>query len=271
MKTLSMLAAMFAFLVVWSGPAQAQQAPKEELNALRSEIEALKEDQARIRRELKEIKAIVQGRASARQNPSGPVRVSVDGDPYKGSPTAPITIVEFSDYQCPYCARHVRETLPELEQQYIETGKVKYVFRDFPLSSIHAHAFKAAEAASCAGEQGRYWEMHDHLFTNRKALSQENLAHHAQTVGLNAGLFTECLNSGRTAPEIRKDLMAGQKAGVRGTPTFFIGRTVPGSSSITALVMLRGAKPYEQFQQTVEAILKGQEHEQRLAPPEPRP
>jgi protein-disulfide isomerase len=100
------------------------------------------------------------------------VVLNLKGDPFKGEKNAKVTLVEFSDYQCPFCARHVRATLPPLESEYIATGKIKYVFRNFPIASIHPLAFKAHEAANCSGEQDKYWEMHDRLFANSKALGQ---------------------------------------------------------------------------------------------------
>ena len=132
---------------------------------LPAQIDALKEGQAKIRQELQEIKGLLKkllqkGRTAGAGMPKNLV-LSIKDDPFKGSSTAKVTLIEFSDYQCPFCARHVRETFPQIERDYIATGKVKYVFRDFPLTAIHKQAFKAAEAANCAGAQDKYWDMHD--------------------------------------------------------------------------------------------------------------
>ncbi len=137
----------------------------------------------------------------------------------------------------------------------METGKVKHVFLDFPLESIHKLAFKAAEAANCAGEQGKYWEMHDRLFANQQTL--EPFTAHAQAIGLDLPKFEECLNSGRQAEEIRKDMALGQKAGVTGTPTFFLAYTDPKSSQVKTVVRLQGAQPFASFKAVIDKLLAG--------------
>jgi len=113
--------------------------------------------------------------------------------------------------------------VPRIDAEYIKTGKLKYIVRDFPLESIHPRAFKAAEAAHCAGEQGKYWEMHDRLSANQRQLAPGDLTSHAQAVGPDAAAFQGCLDSGKYSAHIRTDMLAGQRAGVRGTPTFFLG------------------------------------------------
>ena len=166
-----------------------------------------------------------------------------------------MTLIEFSDYQSPFCARHVRQTLPQIEKDYIATGKIKYVFRDFPLTSIHKQAFKAAEAANCAGAQGKYWGMHDRLLAKRKALAVKDLEANALAIGREISAFQQCFHCGKTAKEIREDLAEGQKAGVRGTPTFFIGRTDPKKPTVKVLKIVRGARPYSSFQECIDSLL----------------
>ncbi len=166
----------------------------------------------------------------------------------KGDPNAPVTIVEYSDYQCPFCQRHFVQVWPQL-QPYIEAGKVKYVFKDFPLTQIHPQAPKAAEAARCAGDQGAYWEMHDKLFTTQQQWSGQANAvdlfkSYAQELGLDAAAFAACLDSGKHQAVIEANLMEGVNFGVRGTPGFFIN-----------LTPLPGAYPFEAFQALIEAEL----------------
>ena len=128
--------------------------------------------------------------------------------------------------------------------------------RDFPLESIHRDAFKAAEAAHCAGEQGKYWEMHHRLFANQRALGAAQLPEHAKAVGLDGGKFKECLDSGKYGARIRKDLADGNRAGVRGTPTFFIGITdSKDPNTIKGLTMIRGAQGFSGFQATLDDLL----------------
>jgi len=145
-----------------------------------------------------------------------------------------------------------------LEQEYVKTGKVKYVVRDFPLASIHNNAFKAAEAAHCAGEHGKYWEMHTRLFANQRALGLDDLPSHAQALRLDMPGFQQCLKSGRYAGAIRQVMADGQQAGVTGTPTFFLGVTEPNDSQVKALRVLTGAQPYAAFQAAINSLLSEQ-------------
>jgi protein-disulfide isomerase len=132
---------------------------------------------------------------------------------------------------------------------------VKYLFFDFPLESIHKNALKAAEASRCAGEQGKYWEMHDQLFANYTALETVDLFRHATTLRLDPLKFQECMDSGRYVNEIRKDILEGQKATVRGTPTFCIGVSEGEDTKIKVLKVIRGAKPYIEFKQAFDSLL----------------
>jgi len=166
-----------------------------------------------------------------------------DDDPYKGSKNAPITIVEFSDFQCPYCARFHLQTFPQIEENYIKKGKVKFVYRDYPLP-FHSSAQKAAEAAECADEQGKFWEMHNIIFENQQSLSIENLKSLAKKLNLDSNKFNDCLDSGKYASEVQKDMADGSAVGVTGTPGFIINGE-----------LISGAQPYEVFQQIIEAKL----------------
>jgi protein-disulfide isomerase len=148
--------------------------------------------------------------------------------------------------------------LPQIEREYIQTGKVKYVVRDFPLESIHRNAFKAAEAARCAGEQGKYWEMHARLFANQQTLGPKDLPQHAQALGLDTPKFQGCLDSGNYATAIRKDLAEGQKAGVTGTPGFFLGVTDPNDQKVKVSRVLKGAQPYAAFKDAIDSLLSSQ-------------
>ena len=183
------------------------------------------------------------------------ILLSGDGAPFKGKETAGVVIIEFSDYQCPFCARHVRETLPQLEKDYIKTGKVKYVFRNFPIESIHPLAFKAAVAANCAGDQGKYWEMHDRLFSNQKALAPVELSRHAQAVGLDMPRFQRCLDTDEQAAKIRADIRDGIALKVKGTPTFLLMRAGSNYQEPGAVRGLRGAASYEAFKKNIDSLL----------------
>jgi protein-disulfide isomerase len=171
--------------------------------------------------------------------------------------------VEFTDYQCPFCRRHALQTQPQLVKDYVETGKLKYVIREFPLQSIHPQAVKAAEAALCANAQGKYWAFHDTLFQHQKQLQPENLKVHAEALSLDMAPFTECLDSAKTNDQVRQDLQAGMAAGVRGTPSFFLGFTKPDEPGVIhATKMLRGAQPFTEFQQAIDGMLAEEEGKQ---------
>jgi protein-disulfide isomerase len=161
-------------------------------------------------------------------------------DPARGPATAPITIIEFSDFQCPYCAR-VTPTLDKLRAAYPD--KIRLVFKDFPLPN-HTQAPKAAEAAHCAGEENKYWEMHDKLFANPQALDVATLKQHATTLGLDQAKFTQCLDSGKFADAVKADMELGSKLGINSTPTLYVnGRPVIG------------AQPYDYFVSVIEEEL----------------
>ncbi len=179
--------------------------------------------------------------------PSGPepkVEASADDDPVKGDKNAPITMIEFSDFECPFCGRWFQQTFPAIDEKYIKTGKVKLVYRDFPLN-FHTQAQKAAEASECADEQGKFWPMHDKLFNEGVQGGVEGFKKYAKDIGLDTGKFNKCLDSGQMAAEIRKDLADGGRYGVSGTPGFFING-----------VKVVGAQPFQVFEQVIEAELK---------------
>lgn len=165
----------------------------------------------------------------------------------KGLATAPVTIIEYADLQCPNCALFARTTEREIERQYIETGKVRLEFRHFPF--LGKESERAAEALECAGEQGKFWPYHDALFAaqageNRGAFSDKNLRAIADRAGLDGAALAACLNSGRYHDRVQADKLAGEAAGVQGTPTFFInGR------------MVVGAQPFSVFQAVIEQAL----------------
>jgi|SRR3989344_430795 len=168
----------------------------------------------------------------------------VDDDPALGNDNAQLTIVEFSDFQCPYCKRFRDQTFDQLKEQYIDTGKVKLVYRDFPLSSIHPMAQKAAEAGECADEQGKFWEYHDKIFENQQLLSIDSLKQWAKDLSLDTTKFNNCLDSGKYANEVKNDLNDATSSGGQGTPYFLVGNT-----------QLSGAYPFSAFQQAIEAQL----------------
>jgi protein-disulfide isomerase len=139
-------------------------------------------------------------------------------------------------------------------KDYVDTGKIRYYFLDFPLG-FHKQAAKAAEAGACAGDQGKFWEMHDMLFENQKAINPEDLVKYAESLGLDMAKFKECLDSGKHAEEIKKDMAEGQKAGVSGTPSSLIGWVQDDGKSVKAVKIVKGAQPYAAFKDAIESLL----------------
>ena len=205
---------------------------------------------------ISKLESKIQSVQQAPSLPPQPVRISQDNDPIRGDPNAPITIIEFSDFQCPFCARFHVETLPSLLEEYIDAGKVNLVYRDFPIQSIHPNALPAAVAAECANEQGKYWEYHDTLFEKQNGWSRldsnaviSTFSQYATDVGLEQQQFDSCLGSGKYLQEVQGDLSDGRDYDITGTPGFFIGNDEIG------FVKINGAQPFESFQKVIDAQL----------------
>lgn len=187
--------------------------------------------------------------------PAAPI--SIEGAAARGNANAKVVIIEFSDFQCPFCGRYTRETFNQLDREYVDTGKVRYVFRNFPLEKIHPNAFKAAEAAECARQDGKFWPLHDRLFLNQQALSDVELLNHAKAVGMDGPAFQKCV-TGPVAAKIRQDLEDGARAGVTGTPAFYLG-TVQKDGKVHVLRRVSGAVPYANFKATIDSLLASSE------------
>jgi protein-disulfide isomerase len=149
--------------------------------------------------------------------------VDVAGASSRGSSDAVVALVEFSDYECPFCIRHLKQTTPQIETDYIETGKVRYFFRDFPVDRLHPAARRAHEAGRCAGEQGKFWEMHARLFSPAGSHTPEALEQRAAEAGLKMDAYRACVTSGRMTDPVNKSVAEAMELGANGTPFFFIG------------------------------------------------
>jgi protein-disulfide isomerase len=233
--------------------AQAQDAAKDQpqgdLSALRTDVRALQAEQQQIISRLDELKQILQGNGE----PPPVSSMSVRGETFRGVSGARVAIIEYADFECPYCGEYERNTFPQLLSDYIETGKVKYFYRDLPLQ-MHPHAISAARAARCAGEQGKYWEMHDSLFANQTALSAPALLDRAQTLGLDKAKFTECQSSEKYTADIQKNIAEAQNLRIDGTPTFFLGVVEP-SGDVTIEKRFKGTAPFDVFKTELDALL----------------
>jgi protein-disulfide isomerase len=177
------------------------------------------------------------------ESPAKPVEVDVSGAPAQGPANAKVTMVEFVDFECPFCGRYARDTLPRLRREYGD--RIRYVSRQFPLD-IHPNAERAALAAQCAADQDRYWPFHDVLFKHQEALGKPDLAGYARQAGLDMDSYESCIHDPDTEAHIQHDIADGRRYGVTGTPAFFInGRLVSG------------AQPFAQFKSALDAALEG--------------
>lgn len=183
--------------------------------------------------------------------PSEPL--SLDGAILKGSSTSKVAIVAFIDFQCPYCAQFAREVFPDLERTYLESGRVLFALRHLPLESIHPNALGAAVGAECAGEQGKFWQMHDRLFLDPKSLDPASVKRQAVAVGLNVDAFETCV-SGPVAFKVKADASIAGQLQVNGTPTFFVGVVGP-DGRVTVRHRLVGASSLAEFAKLVDPLL----------------
>lgn len=201
----------------------------------------------------------VQPQAAAQPAANIPVSVDISGSPVLGNKDAKLTLVEFSDYECPYCKKSFEEVLPDLKKSYIDTGQVKLVYKNLPLS-FHQNAAKEAEAALCAKDQGgdvAYYKYHDQIFTKTTSggtgISIDQLSTIAEDIGLKVTAFQSCLNSGKAKPQVDKDVVIASKVGASGTPTWFLGKTT--SSDTIEGISIEGAQPFSAFKKAIDQQL----------------
>jgi protein-disulfide isomerase len=183
-----------------------------------------------------------------------PVEFTLSGAPIKGALGANVVLIEFSDFQCPFCGQHAKAAYQELQRQFVDTGRIKYVFVNLPLENAHPLAFKAAEAAACAGDQGKFWEMHDRLFANQQSLAVADLLNNAQALELDRAKFQSCLTDGKMTAKVRKDLDDAHRLGLTGTPAFLIGE-MKADGTVTVVRRITGAQPFQVFQAALEKSL----------------
>jgi protein-disulfide isomerase len=245
---------MFAAQPLWAA------STKEEVQELQEVVADLIDGQEAMQKDLAEIKKLLQqgARPGAQAAPTfQPKDVTIDGAPVLGDANATVTVMEFSDYQCPFCSRHHRDVMPTLVTDYVETGKLKYVMRENPILSIHNRAMPASQAALCANDQGKYWEMHNLLFENQRELSDENLKSYAATTGLDTAAFNACLDEGKQKARVDADLAVARSVGVRGTPGFVLGLTDPADpNKANMTVFINGAQSLDNFKSAIDGLLE---------------
>lgn len=186
-----------------------------------------------------------------REDPAVP-RVARLGSTVKGQPSATLAIIEFSDFECPFCARYATGTHAKIEAEYVDTGKIKYGFRNMPLDMLHPNAQRAAEAAECASRQGRFWPMYDTLFMNQRSLGLPELLRHGQTAGLDQGRFKACLE-GQAVAKVAEDRAEASRLGITSTPTFLLGALQPGGQ-VRILRSIKGAHTFDVFRDALDQL-----------------
>jgi protein-disulfide isomerase len=249
-----LMAAAFGLALLPHVAAQARD-DKPNTAALQQQIDELKAGQQQILKELQEIKKILQSfQEAANQQTPPEISLPVGGEPFKGSPSARVAIIEYSDYQCPFCGEYSREVFPRLDSDYVKSGKIRYYFRDLPLPT-HPQALPAAQASRCAGEQGKFWEMHERLFANQDALAADALKQHAAALGLDAARFNECLSSGRYRSAVARSMASAERLRIDGTPAFLIGVLDAGGEVVKVGQVMLGAKTYEEFKAVLDGAL----------------
>lgn len=270
-KIIPMLGGFMLMSVLLLQPAMAA-STKDEVLALKEQVKALQESQDAMQKDLGEIKKLLEG--AARPMPQRPPEptfepqdISYAGAPVMGQVDAPVTLIEYSDYQCPFCRRHYLNTMPSLKENYIDTGKVKFIMREFPLIAMHPRAMAASMAALCAKDQGKYWEMHNILFDNQRALSDDEIKSYGETIGLDVDALVACIDSAKHRPQVDSDLKEGETIGIRGTPSFAIGPTNPDDAdTVKVTKVIRGAQSYDAFVKEIEALLNDKGEEAAGAP-----
>jgi protein-disulfide isomerase len=241
-------------------PPQSQQ---DEVAALRRELQAMKEQQAQMQKELQAIKNFLQSLMQPRPQPGNELpgivgaMVPTDGEPALGQAGAKVTVMEVSDYHCPFCRRQTQQTFPQLQSEYINTGKVRFLFVDYPIAQLHPQAHRAHEAAACAADQGKFWDLHASLFAQPPSKSDAELLAQAKAIaGLDHARFTSCLSSGRHADEIRQSAARMEQLGIAGTPMTLIGLTPAPGQPLKVVKYVYGAKPFSDFKTAIDALLQ---------------
>jgi protein-disulfide isomerase len=206
--------------------------------------------------ELRQIRQLLQQQTARNAPPPEPpvqrAKLTLDGLPMLGVKTAPITIVEYTDYQCPFCQRFHVTTFAELKKNYIDTGKARFFSKDMPLD-FHPNAMRAAQAARCANEQGKYWQLRDVMGANPNNLDMESIARFAGELKMDVDALRACVTSDKYKKIVQNDMVEAMKIGATGTPTFVVGRTTPEGVDGELLV---GALPYQIFDEKLRTLVK---------------
>ena len=235
------------FLACSQPAAQSQQ---QEVEALRKEVEILKRDLAEVREFLK---IVTKGQFGAARIEDK--AIDLNGAPVNGQASAKLTFVEVSDYHCPFCRRHFQQTQPQIYSEYVNTGKIRHVFIHYPIDQLHPDAFRSHEAASCAQEQGKFWQLHTKLFES-PAKTTDQIVAIAQTAGLDTTALKACMDSGKYSKAVRDSVTKMQELGADSTPLFLLGLTPAPGEPMKIVQVIKGAYPFEEFKTRFDGMLK---------------
>ena len=237
--------------LLYSGSLLAEGMTKEQGDAILQELRAIRQELQELRQD--GVNTAAQPQANRKPQSA---KVATRGNPILGDANAPVTMIEYTDFQCPYCRRFFSNTLAHLRKDYIKPGKLRLVLVDLPLD-FHSDAMQAARAAHCAGEQDKYWQMHDAMFSSKNGLKRAQLENLAGAIGLNRKVFRSCLDSGRYNKEINRDIAEASSISITGTPSFVIGRTTP---NVVEGKIIQGAQKTAVFVNVIDDLLKSGKH-----------
>jgi protein-disulfide isomerase len=250
----ALIFAPFLFLFLACSRPSAQ-APKD-AESLRKEIDTLKAQQAEMQKSLDEIREFLKQVTGGRFGAPSLVNSTFDtaGAPVKGNANAPVTLIEISDYHCPFCRRHVQQTQPKLYSEFVDQGKIRHVFIHYPIAQLHPDAYRSHEAALCAADQGKFWELHTKLF-DTPLKTADQLTGLAQSAGLDTTAFRACLDSNKHAKNVQESVARISKLNINGTPMFLVGRT-SADGKIKVAKTIEGAQPFEAFKMVIDEVSK---------------
>lgn len=233
---------------------------QEDISTLKDEIKTLEETQKQILGQLAEMKKLLVAQHAGFPTLQLPTTEDIQSDPSEGASSASIAIIEYTDFQCPFCGIFVHQTYTQILADYVDTGRVRFIYRDLP-SAMHPFAMSAARAARCAEEQGKFWQMHDSLFADQNALAYNSLVDRGPKLGLDVVKYNQCISSNKYADAIQNNIKQAKKIGILGTPTFFLGIIEADKHTVKVEKALQGAQPYEAFKSNIDVLLaqKGQQ------------
>jgi len=258
---LALIAVVLGSLLSLPPTCSAQSTRPNDIRSLRAEVESLKLAHQAVLQEMHLLRAAIERLTSPTPAVSAPASsrttyLEASDGRSKGSPDAPLILVEFSDYHCPFCGEYFRNTYSLIDTKYVATGLVRYVFRDYPVFSVLPNMMAPAEAAHCAGEQGQFWPMHDAIFNNQRALTRDSLISYGRAIGVDLTALATCLKERRNADIVKRGLRDGSAAGVRGTPTFFIAVAEPDHTRLRVLRVIHGAQSYAYMEHAIDELLQ---------------